>query len=591
MPEYLSPGVYVEEVSGGSKAIEGVSTSTAAFLGETIRGPVEPRLITNFGDFKRIYGGSPKSSNLATAVNGFFENGGSRCFIVRVTPHDQDDVGRATLKGSGNRDVMEASAKGPGEWADSTAVVVDDDPRYEEGENEYFEVSVRYWSADQEAINDPASAEPEPAPDIVETYDSLTPEQAASNFYEKKLSGSTLIEVEQIDDGRPDSGLFWLDDESAPKSDGGTNGNGHGTVAEHGDADDHDDDGGDDPAHEIPGDEELEGLKYNDLQDLAEPFDIDRSQKKDELIAALKEVRDARTDGGAQAAAAQEVALSDYQGTDLAGERTGLAALKQLDEVSIVCVPDENQIRGLTEAVVTHCENMGDRFAVLSAPQNAGRVSEMETPVDSQYAAYYYPWLEVKHPVTNVDQLVPPAGHVAGIYARNDAETGVHGSPANMVVRGALDLQHNITKGEQDILNPKGVNCIRSFQGRGIRVWGARTCSSDPEWKYINVRRLFLFVEQSIEEGTQWAVFEPNDRDTWARVRQSVSNFLETAWRNGALMGSSPDEAFFVNCGEETMTQDDIDNGRLICEIGIAPVKPAEFVIFRIQQWTEEASP
>jgi phage tail sheath protein FI len=578
MPEYLSPGVYVEEVSGGAKAIEGVSTSTAAFLGETIRGPVEPRLITNFGDFQRIYGGSPQSSNLATAVNGFFQNGGSRCYIARITPHDRDEVGQATLKGSGNSEVMSASAKGPGRWAESTAVVVDDDPRYEEGKNEYFEVSVRYWDTDREAVNDPASADPEPAPDIQETYDSLTPEEASSNFYEKKLSGSSLIEIERLDDGRPDSGVFWLggDDSSAETNSSG-NGNGG---------------NGDDPAHDIPDDDELEELKYNELQDIAEPFDIDRTQKKEDLMAALQEIRDARTDGGAQAAvAAEEVALSDYQGTDIAGERTGLAALKQHDNISIVCVPDENQIRGLTEAVVTHCENMGDRFAILSAPREAGRVSEVETPVDSQYAAYYYPWIEIKDPITNVEKLVPPTGYVAGIYARNDGETGVHGSPANMVVRGALDLQHDITKGEQDVLNPKGVNCIRSFQGRGIRVWGARTCSSDPEWKYINVRRLFLHIEQSIEEGTQWAVFEPNDRDTWARVRQSVSNFLETKWREGALMGASPDEAFFVKCGEETMTQDDIDNGRLKCEIGVAPVKPAEFVIFRIQQWTEEASP
>ena len=588
MPEYLSPGVYVEEVSGGSKAIEGVSTSTAAFLGETHRGPVVPRLITNFGDFRRIYGGSPKSSNLASAVDGFFKNGGSRCYIARVTPYDQDDIGRARLTGSDNREVMEASAAGPGGWAENTAVVVGDDPRYEEGKNEYFEVSVRHWSADREAISDPASADPEPAPDIQETYDGLTPEESASSFYEKKLAGSTLVDVERLDDGRPDSGIFWLEtDEAESASDGGTTG----SRASGGSSDS----GGDeetDPAEEIPGDDELDELKYSELQDIAEPFDIDRSQKKEELKEALKEIRDARADGGAQAATAtQEPSLSDYQGVDIAGERTGLAALKKLDDVSIVCVPDENQIRGLTEAVVTHCENMGDRVAVLQAPQSAGRVSAMETPVDSQYAAYYYPWIEIKDPITNVDKLVPPGGHVAGLYARNDAETGVHGSPANMVVRGALDLQHNITKGEQDVLNPKGINCIRSFQGRGIRMWGARTTSSDPEWKYLNVRRLFLFIEQSIEEGTQWAVFEPNDRDTWARVRQSVSNFLETAWRNGALMGTSPDEAFFVKCGEETMTQDDIDNGRLICEIGIAPVKPAEFVIFRIQQWTEEASP
>lgn len=583
MPEYLSPGVYVEEVSGGSKAIEGVSTSTAAFLGETHRGPVEPRLITNFGDFRRIYGGSPGSSHLATAVNGFFQNGGTRCYVVRVTPHDRDDVGRTRLTGREDREVMEAAAAGPGRWAQNTALVVDDDPRYEEGENEYFEVSVRHWSTGRAAISDPASAEPEPAPDIQETYDGLTPEQSASSFYEKKLAGSTLVEVEQLDDGRPNSGIFWLE-----------SGGGAGSATEDdGGADDADEA---DPTSEIPDDDELEELNYNELQDVAEPFDVDRSQKKEELLEALKEIRDARTDGGAQAqsasaAAAQEVSLSDYQGSDIAGERTGLAALKQHDDVSIVCVPDENQIGGLTEAVVTHCENMGDRVAILQAPQSAGRISTLETPVDSQYAAYYYPWIEIKDPITNVDKLVPPGGHIAGLYARNDAETGVHGSPANMVLRGALDLQHNITKGEQDVLNPKGINCIRSFQGRGIRVWGARTTSSDPEWKYLNVRRLFLFIEQSIEEGTQWAVFEPNDRDTWARVRQSVSNFLETAWRDGALMGTSPDEAFFVNCGESTMTQDDIDNGRLICEIGIAPVKPAEFVIFRIQQWTEEASP
>ena len=582
MPEYLSPGVYVEEVSGGSKAIGGVATSTAAFLGETNRGPVVPRLVTNFGDFKRIYGGSPKSSNLANAVHGFFMNGGSRAYIARVTPYGQDEVGRARLTRQ-DEQVMEASAKGPGAWAESTAVVVGDDPQYEEGENEYFEVSVRHWSADREAINGAETADPEPAPDIVETYGGLTPEPSSSNFYEKQLSGSSLVDVKQVADGRPDSGVFWLSGDDGDSADAG---------------DDSDDDS-DAPEADIPDDDELDDLSYNELRDLAEPFDIDRTQTKDEIKEDLQEVRDARTDGGAQDATAtkssaweaKDVQLSDYQGTDITGQRTGLAALKQLDDVSIVCVPDENKIRGLTEALVAHCENMGDRFAILSAPEDAGRVSEMETPVDSQYAAYYYPWIEIKDPITNVDKLVPPTGHVAGCYARNDGETGIHGSPANMVVRGALDLQHNITKGEQDVLNPKGVNCIRSFQGRGIRIWGARTTSSDPEWKYINVRRLFLFIEQSIDEGTQWAVFEPNDRDTWARIRQSVSNFLETTWRDGALMGTSPDEAFFVNCGEETMTQDDIDNGRLICEIGVAPVKPAEFVIFRIQQWTEEASP
>jgi len=583
MAEYLSPGVYVEEVEGGTKAIEGVSTSTAAFLGETERGPVSPRLVTSFSDFRRHYGSSPESSNLDIAVDGFFRNGGNRCYVTRVSPDDPRDVVSAAVHDESGDPVMDVGAIGPGDWANSVAVIVTDSPMYKEGQNKVFGVTVRYWSQDPSEVDDPASAEPDPLPDHEETYEELTPNPTSSNHFAKKMASSVLVDVEGVGEERPEEGITWLGGET----DGGTNGDkGNGSTDDGNGGDDASGDDGDEPT--IPGDDELDEMTYNELQDVAEPFDIDRTQKKDELLAEIKEIRDEQelaADGGSG------LSLSDYQGQDRTGERTGLAALKEQDDISIVCVPDENDIRGLTEAVVTHCENMGERFAVLSSPQNAGRVGNMEVPVDSQYAAYYYPWIEVKDPITNQDKLVPPSGHLAGIYARNDAETGVHGSPANMVVRGALDLQLDITKGEQDVLNPKGINCIRSFQGRGIRVWGARTTSSDPEWKYINVRRLFLFIEQSIDEGTQWAVFEPNDRDLWARVRQSVSNFLTTAWRDGALMGTSPDEAFYVQCGESTMTQDDIDNGRLICEIGIAPVKPAEFVIFRIQQWTEEAGP
>ena len=178
---------------------------------------------------------------------------------------------------------------------------------------------------------------------------------------------------------------------------------------------------------------------------------------------------------------------------------------------------------------------------------------------------------------------------MAGIYARVDVERGVHKAPANEVIRGITKIAQDVTKREQDLLNPKGINALRFFPGRGNRVWGARTVSSDASWKYINVRRLFIFVEESIDEGTQWVVFEPNDEPLWARVRQTITNFLTTVWRSGALEGTKPDEAFFVKCDRTTMTQDDIDNGRLICVIGIAPVKPAEFVIFRIQQKTRES--
>jgi len=283
-----------------------------------------------------------------------------------------------------------------------------------------------------------------------------------------------------------------------------------------------------------------------------------------------------------------EVDVDHYTGADPDGidERTGLEAFKQIDEIAIVCVPDEHSDEVLTGKVVDHCYEMGDRFAILQSERDPDPIGELNPPTASDMAAFYYPWLEVRNPETGLTEAVPPGGHIAGIYARSDTQHGVHKAPANEIVRGIQGLQRTITKGEQEILNPRGVNCIRSFRGRGIRVWGARTATSDPQWKYVNVRRLFLFIEESIDEGTQWVVFESNDERLWARVKQTIRNFLTDVWQDGALMGSTPEEAFFVKCGRSTMTQNDIDNGRLICEIGVAPVKPAEFVVFRISQWT-----
>ncbi|SEP26456.1 Phage tail sheath protein FI [Halogranum amylolyticum] len=287
---------------------------------------------------------------------------------------------------------------------------------------------------------------------------------------------------------------------------------------------------------------------------------------------------------------APEIGLDDYEGNDRAGERTGLNAFVELDEISLVCAPDENEVVGLTDALVTHCETLGDRFAILQASEDNDGAGTLAPPLDSSYGAFYYPWVDVQNPETNVITRVPPGGHVAGVYARTDVERGVHKAPANERLRRVDKLQFTVTKGEQDMLNPRGVNVVRSFRDRGIRVWGARTMSSDPSWKYVNVRRLFLFLEESIDQGTQWVVFEPNNEALWARVRQTLENFLTTVWRSGALMGSSPEEAFFVRCDRSTMTQNDIDNGRLIAVIGVAPTKPAEFVVFRIGQWTADAS-
>jgi len=291
-------------------------------------------------------------------------------------------------------------------------------------------------------------------------------------------------------------------------------------------------------------------------------------------------------------------------GSETDGVRTGLTAFETIDEVSILSIP------GITDtnvqvAMIAHCANMGDRFAIFDSAQSEN-MSDIKARkgaliADKGIGALYYPWVKMavevkktidgKEKVVLENMLVPPSGAVAGIYARSDGERGVHKAPANEVVRGALELEKSITKAEQDILNPLGINCIRAFQGRGIRVWGARTIApKGSEWKYINVRRLFLFLEESIDESTQWVVFEPNNEALWARVVQTISNFLLGVWKSGALMGTTPEEAYFVKCDRSTMTQDDIANGRLIVVIGLAPTKPAEFVIFRVAQWTADAN-
>jgi phage tail sheath protein FI len=270
------------------------------------------------------------------------------------------------------------------------------------------------------------------------------------------------------------------------------------------------------------------------------------------------------------------------------GTRTGLMALEEVDEVAVVCAPGQTS-PAVQEAVLSHCERLKDRFAILDSPEviDRGGVDRLPKPRDSKYGAYYFPWLQVYDPVKKENVYVPPSGHMSGIYSRSDGERGVHKAPANEIVRGALGLKYSITKGEHDILNPKGINVIRDFskRGRGIRVWGARTLSSDPSWRYVNVRRLFIMVEESIDIGTQWVVFEPNDEKLWKRIERNITAYLRRVWLDGALFGRTPEEAFYVKCDAETNPPEVRDVGQCIIEIGMAPVKPAEFVIFRIGQW------
>jgi phage tail sheath protein FI len=307
--------------------------------------------------------------------------------------------------------------------------------------------------------------------------------------------------------------------------------------------------------------------------------------------------------GGAVSAPAR-LSPDDYVGDS--ADRTGFGGLEAIDPVTMVCAPDLmaayqqgmidlEGIQAVQLAMIAHCELMGDRVAILDPPPgyNAQQIREWRVDkagYDSKYAALYWPWIKVFDPASGENIFVPPSGHMAGIWSRNDDTRGVHKAPANEVIRGVVTLELQITKSEHDLLNPEGINCIRAFPGRGIRVWGARTLSSDAAWRYLNVRRLFNYLEESILNGTQWVVFEPNDNALWAKMRRTIGAFLVNEWRKGALFGLTPQEAFYVKCDEETNPAEGIDAGQVLCEIGVAPVKPAEFVIFRLSQYSGGAS-
>ncbi|MBO9606503.1 MAG: phage tail sheath family protein [Paenibacillaceae bacterium] len=580
MAEYLSPGVYVEEFDSGAQPLEGASTSTAGFIGLAQRGEVEgvPLLITSVADFHRNFG-SYLSENafgdyrfLSYAVEHFFLNGGSRCYVMRVAPSDAKKAHNQT-EANTEAAVLNITAKNPGAWGNQVRVAVVPASKaktqvyevvgassYRVKSNAGFNVgdivafdggSGKQYNrvvSSQDNIVELASPIDGDAEDIVdsnllpakvlttceftmhvfygdeaETYERLSLNVLAANHVAKMLSRSNIVIVSDTSGSAGDLGF-------------------------------------------VPPFELVSGLK--------------------EEVGKFQIALSAGSDGSASS-----IAASDFIGVDRGpGKRTGIQSFIDNDVVSIMSVPGVSD-PNVQLSLVAHCENLSSRFAVLDVPREKTKVADVMTHrniFDSNYAAIYNPWLQVFDPLDKRNIFIPPSGSVMGIYSRSDQTRGVHKAPANEVVRGAVGLDCQYNKGEQDILNPKGVNLIRSFPGQGIRVWGARTASSNGLWKYVNVRRLFIFLEESIKNGTSWVVFEPNDEQLWARVQRTIDAFLTRVWRDGALMGASPAEAFYINIGRSTMTQDDIDNGRLICVIGVAPVKPAEFVIFRFTQKTRE---
>ena len=649
MAEYLSPGVYVEEVATGPRPIEGVSTSTAGFAGVAERGPTHPRLVTSWPDYQRWFGGylDPGTSYLPASIQGFFENGGQRAFIARVVA---GTAAAATLDlnpapgaaGDAANTRLRVWAIGKGAWGNGLLIRVKAASLTDPGSaatRDLFRMQILYYAKVPAPFVDPFNpanlANPYyVAPDSSEDYDNLSPDPSSPDYAITTLNGrSRLVTagyISTVANGTPapvrpadrDFGTAASHPFATATANlklvltaGGPGAWGNqvavtiqaGTQANT-------------SAVTIAGFGRTETLDNLTAATILPRINgssklklVTASWDNPNVAPALPNNGASNLGGGLDAhpidGADNNPTAQDYIGDSSVriDQRTGLAGLEAIEEISLLCVPDEvrNTFAGqITNAMVDQCERLRYRFAILSTEEDqedSGDVSQVNPPRDSSYAAVYYPWVRVIDPRTQRDYTVPAAGHVAGIYARVDVERGVHKAPANEVVQAIVTrdlgpnrkpLDYIINKQEHDILNPKGVDVIRDFrnQGRGIRVWGARTMSTDTQWKYVNVRRLFIFVEASIDRGTQWVVFEPNDETTWSAVRRSLTGFLTSVWRSGALMGTTADEAFFVKCDLTTMTQDDLDNGRLICLVGIAPVKPAEFVIFRISQLTADAS-
>jgi phage tail sheath protein FI len=558
MPEYLSPGVYVEEIDRGPKPIEGVGTAMAAFVGFTekaeyareVAGELvvenllnRPQLLTNWSQFVERFGNFVPGIALPQSVYGYFMNGGSRCYVVSIRTFPKAE---SVLLNSQGKPAIAVRARQAGVDGMKLRVRVAAPPALPA-------------PAAPAGKKDKAAAaggenpdQPAPAP---EAEGPAAPQGFSFNV-EKEFAPGSWKTLESFSDVRLQTVLV------------------------------------DEKKQVMLAFKNNKQPKYVELT-VVEPAALEKAMPREQEQALMidKKLLESPT-------------ASDFRGD--VSERKGVEGLEVLDDVTMLCVPDLmttlpgeklniDMVKAVQMMMIAHCERMGDRVAILDAPPDLTpqEVKKWRMDIagfDTSYAAMYYPWIKIMDPATDTTIKMPPSGFLAGLWARSDNTRGVHKAPANEVLLGAIGLAYQTTKGEQDTLNPIGVNCIRAFPGRGIRVWGARTLSSNPSWRYINVRRLFNYVEKSIENGTQWVVFEPNNRKLWARVNRDVSSFLRMVWRDGALFGSSPEEAFYVKCDDELNPPESRDLGRLIIEIGMAPVKPAEFVIFRISQWAGPGS-
>jgi phage tail sheath protein FI len=680
MPEYLAPGVYVEETSFRSKSIEGVGTTTTGFIGPTRFGPVEvdPEVITSLADFERVFGDrqqlsfvdvdgitplAPMHNYMWHAVRAYFEEGGQLLYIARTfMPRSVKDDGHAfdwvsPKAGDGTPTIKElrVEARSPGQAgkmrvrltlrlgqnmlgsepqtdpkapavATANALIASDVVWINQIGSPLSPLDSpagRYYLA--EAVQDPITKEAtwvfrgSQAKGIVSS--SIATKNQSLALTDLHPNANPLISdqirvltltVTAMPVGSDLQPIVWAglpldpDHKRANQPDSVFDQFAQNLIS---------------PALRRrtpivfqrlpattnPDDPPIiqDGLQLLDLLFQTNPglegaLDNLASTKATLLALSTDTARsvDLLLDRGNDG---QRPQADAYEGTadDTTTVKTGLKGFEDIDDIAIVAAPGstfgyENGYRDnastILNLLIAHAENMHYRIAVLDSGdgQSVADVRALRGRLDSTYAALYYPWVRILDPVTRQEVNMPPSGFVTGIYARNDIQRAVYKAPANEVVNLAVGFEQFINKGQQEVLNPEGINCFRFFEDRGFRLWGARLISSDPEWKYVNLRRYFAYLEHSIDKGTQWAVFEPNGPALWANVRRTISEFLLNEWHSGALLGDKPENAYFVKCDRTTMTQNDLDNGRMVCLIGVAPIYPAEFVIFRIGQWTAD---
>lgn len=605
MPEYLAPGVFVEEIDSGSKPIEGVGINTAAFVGYCKSGEFnKPIFISSWSDFCRIFGEEDE----------------------KILKPLSDEVGHSVTE------LLTAKRESRKSLLDFAQTTLNQAIKHRQREGVKDDGKAKSWSEFVQKNDIPMSM----SPFIDGTYMAY----AIRGYYDNGGGRAYIVRVARESDlttykyepskkalPSAKSAVLEIGGYAFKALKAGSAGNDIEVEVSH--------EGDEGFVVKISGDGKPETIGTKDApltpKNFKDAFKSAAVEGTATKVATRPQAGTFSLSGGEDAAEGVNLLalpiskeLARVEADEFIGDtanRTGFSGLSAIEDVNMICVPDlmagvwkrsslngsglgpevlncddkrKQAILDAQSILISFCERMGDRMCILDpipglSPQEM-RDTTLNAPFSSDHGqgTIYYPWIKVPDVFHKGQQVfVPPCGHVAGVWARVGTERGVHKAPANEALMGAVALEYNVSKGDQEILNPEGINAIRSFPGTGIRIWGARTLATvgNPSWKYVNVRRLFNYLEKSIERGMQWAVFEPNDQDLWARVRRNISAFLFVEWREGKLFGATPDQAYYVKCDRETNPQETIDLGRLYVEVGVNPVKPAEFVIIRMGQW------